>query len=424
MAQEWIKDKILTGLYKRVSASKEVWALKSRQKGTARVVTVTLGRCDAIGTNEARKIAKEILAKLAAGIHPNEERQQSALNLRKEQAKAAARAMTLREATEQYLKLKPLQPSTTKSIVQSLDRNFSDWLDRPLIEVTRDSVLARFTAIKSSVLARRAERNSRRLAAGLPITKFCNMDGEGEAQRSFRYLGAIINSVMNDDVGGTKFLDSNPVTVLKDKKVRRLLRGRETYLSSAMISAMFDEFCHVEHPEYVGAVTLDDAEFVMLLLLTGMRLDELRLLQWSTVDFKEKTFKALGTKNHSDHLMPMTESIHRIMKRRRLGMPADSLYVFPSSRDPSKPSSQSRTFDRVCDAVGFKFTAHDLRRTFATVASEMGVDITKIGAALNHKKKGVTGTYIQHTANMMRDTLETIEGVIFTPALDETHAAT
>jgi hypothetical protein len=47
------------------------------------------------------------------------------------------------------------------------------------------------------------------------------------------------------------------------------------------------------------------------------------------------------------------------------------------------------------------------------VANEMGVDLNKIGAALNHKKRNVTAGYIQTTANMLRETIETIEALIF-----------
>jgi hypothetical protein len=51
------------------------------------VVTVTLGRCDVIGLAEARKQAKEVLAKLAGGVNPNEEREQQVALIRLEYIK-------------------------------------------------------------------------------------------------------------------------------------------------------------------------------------------------------------------------------------------------------------------------------------------------------------------------------------------------
>ena len=69
----------------------------------------------------------------------------------------------------------------------------------------------------------------------------------------------------------------------------------------------------------------------------------------------------------------------------------------------------SRVFDRVTSEVGFNFSAHDLRRTAATTASDLGFDIAKIGALLNHKKQNVTLGYIQSTIDAQRVILQAIE---------------
>ena len=90
-------------------------------------------------------------------------------------------------------------------------------------------------------------------------------------------------------------------------------------------------------------------------------------------------------------------------------------HVFPARGDRNLPASMSRTFEGVCVETGFNFTQHDLRRTFATVASEMGVDVYRIGATLNHSKQGVTAGYIQTTVTMLKETLEAIEIAMLKP---------
>jgi integrase len=75
--------------------------------------------------------------------------------------------------------------------------------------------------------------------------------------------------------------------------------------------------------------------------------------------------------------------------------------------------SASRTFDRLSDAIGFKFTAHDLRRTVATVADSCGYDLDSIGKILNHKKKGVTASYIQNTHQRLKTILEDVQNNLF-----------
>jgi site-specific recombinase XerD len=44
-------------------------------------------------------------------------------------------------------------------------------------------------------------------------------------------------------------------------------------------------------------------------------------------------------------------------------------------------------FLRASAEVEFDFSAHDLRRTIATVTSELGYDLNSIGMLLNHAKK-------------------------------------
>jgi hypothetical protein len=43
----------------------------------------------------------------------------------------------------------------------------------------------------------------------------------------------------------------------------------------------------------------------------------------------------------------------------------------------------------------------------------MGVDVTKIGAALNHTKKGVTERYIQSTNHILGETLKAVQDALF-----------
>ena len=296
--QTWEPDKQVSGLYKRVGSTKSSWAIKARIKG-GNPITVTLGRADVIGVQSAREKARVILAQLAQGINPNEEAREKQELSRLRVESEAARGLTLRQATGQYLELKELKPSTISSYKSTIHRNFSDWLDKPLRDITRERVLARFQEIKSRVSSKQRGTSS----------EFSNSPGEGEAQRAFRYLGAIINSFANDVVAGKPLLDGNPVEVLKDKKVRRLLKPRSRYLTSSQIEDLRFLAEHCSHPEWKGSTTPEDADFVMLLLMTGLRVDELRTLSWANVNFQEGTLRAVDTKNKNEHLLPLTGSI-------------------------------------------------------------------------------------------------------------------
>lgn len=416
MSVEWIKDKSLAGLYKRVSRKAPTWAVKARQRGSDKVVTVTLGRCDLMSVHEARQEAKAALLTLSQGLHPNEELRKAREAQEAEARLDKARGLTLANALEEFLGYKDYKPNTVRDTSQSITRNFGDWLERPLRSITREDVMKRFREIKRRVKARRDSINERNAALGLPPSRFSDSDGAGEAQRAFRYLTAIFNSFKKDSVGGKLLLpEGNPCDVLADKKVRKVLRPRNSYLSDEVIEALMDALSPVNHKDYAGSITPQDADFMMLLLFTGLRVNEARTLRWSDINFKSGMFSMEHTKNHSTHTLPMTKSIEAILKRRLDARVNRAKYVFPARGDSNMPASMSRTFERVCRETGFNFTPHDLRRTFATVASEMGVDVYRIGATLNHSKQGVTAGYIQTTVTMLRETLEAIEIGILKP---------
>lgn len=407
-----------------MSRKEPTWTVKGRQKGTKHVVTVTLGRCDLITHQEARRRAKAALFALSQGRNPNEEQRDAIEAKKSEERLEEALNLTLADACEAYFGYKDYKPNTIKCATQTLTRNFGDWMDRPLRSITRDEVLVRFKDIKKRVTTRRASINERNAKLGLPPSRFSASDGAGESQRAFRYLTAIFNSFKKDSFDGRLLLpQGNPCDVLADKKLRKVLKPRNSYLTDDSIDALIETLGIAGHDQYVGPVTKQDADFMTLLLFTGLRVNEARTLRWSDIDFRSSMFRVEDTKNHSSHTLPMTNTIKRTLRSRFDARVNDDKYVFPAKRDGNLPASMSRSFERVCQATGFKFTPHDLRRTFATVASEMGVDIYRIGAALNHSKQGVTAGYIQTTMNMLKETLEAIETAILKPYTIENQQA-
>lgn len=408
---EWNKDKVMPSLYRRQRQSKSVWVIRARVKG-GNAVTVTLGNADLISAVDARQMAKRELAKLSQGINPNAERRQA-------KKVSRARGFTLAQAVEQYSQLAHWKPKTRQDALSTLQRRFGDWYKRPLADIGRDDCLNRFQEIKKEVASKKARIDKKRLAESLEISKPNNEVGLGEAQRAFRYLSAVFNSFSRDDAAGEKLMPKgNPVLVLKDKKVRRALKPKEVFLDSEQRENLYYELRICSHPEYKGQVQMEDADLAWLLLHTGMRLEEALQMKWANVDFRAKTFTALDTKNHTNHTLPMTSATETLFKRRykereSLKYGLKSPYVFPSPLSDKSPMSASRTFDRLSDAIGFKFTAHDLRRTVATVADGCGYDLDAIGKILNHKKKGVTAKYIQNTHQRLKAILEDVQNNLF-----------
>lgn len=130
-------------------------------------------------------------------------------------------------------------------------------------------------------------------------------------------------------------------------------------------------------------------------------------MQWSNVG--ENVIVIKETKNHREHLIPITENIQEILSK----VHQKSRYIFPSPVDENKPMQYVKaTLNRIARETGLSFRCHDLRRTFATRAAEVGIDYLMIKRLLNHKLNDITSQYIQWDSkqNMekMRAALERI----------------
>lgn len=402
--ENWIADKVVRGLYQRERTTKTSWVVKARVRG-GKTITSTIGDTAKISPVDARKQAKIILAKTAQGINPSEENKKAKIT-------AKAREFTLGKAIIEYAGYAQWKEKTRKDVLATLERRFGDWYRRPLSSITREDCLNRFQKIKKDVVAHKTAIAEGRKAKGLTVAKINNELGLAETQKAFRYLDAIINSFANDAAGSQKLLpDGNPILVLKDKKLRRVLKPKANYLDFAQREDLRHELWTIDLPEYKGNVKQDDADLVWLLLHTGMRSTEIRTIRWETIDFKQETLTAIDTKNGTDHTLPMTGPIKAVLKRRHKNK--DSEYVFPSPFDNTKPMSANETFKRLSKAINFKFTAHDLRRTIATVAGELGYDLDAVGRVLNHKQKNVTAGYVQTSHIRLKTILEDVANAFF-----------
>ena len=384
----FIPDSQLKGLYQRERATGNKWVVKAKQRGINKPVTVTLGRVDVISVREARKQARENLVMLAHGVNPNaQERQSRELD---EQLK-----VTLQEALEAYLSLRvrELKPSTIKSYRQVVARSFSDWLDRPLRDITRQMVVKRYQDIQKGIAERMAQPEK------------ANPRGLAEAQKAMRYLSAIMNFYAKDTQGGVPVLpDGNTVLVLKDKRARTKLKARKRFLDANERETIFEELSHTDHPEYKGKLKPREADFVFLLMVTGLRLEEAKQLRWENIT--EVTYTITDTKNEVDHTLPITPTIASLLERNR----SESEWVFPGRNN--KAASMSSAVKNVSLETGIQFSAHDLRRTAATIAAEHGFSRDQIGRLLNHSDSNVTEGYIQKTTTALLPMLEVIEAEI------------
>ena len=382
-------DKQVKGLYKKQLKMNNVWVVKAKQRGINKPVTVTLGRVDVINIRDARRRAKEGLALLASGINPNQKRK---AELRAE----SFEGINLEAAFNGYMELRAdLKPSTKKSYQQVMARCFGDWFKHPIKEITRDDIVKKYNAIQSRI-AKRSKRPAK-----------ANPRGLAEAQKAMRYLNAILNTYLNDvDEDANQVLpNGNPVVVLKDKRMRTILKPRMRFLKRSERENLYQELTISFHEQYDGKIKPKEADFVFLLMVSGLRFDEARLLRRENIT--KSTYTVTDTKNNRDHTLPVTPVLGKLFKRNL----SDSEWLF-SGRN-GKAASMSNAIANISNATGIDFSAHDLRRTAATIAAEHNFSTDQISRLLNHKKKDQTEQYVQKTLGMIRPIVDAIEADIF-----------
>lgn len=178
------------------------------------------------------------------------------------------------------------------------------------------------------------------------------------------------------------------------------------------------------------------ADYMLLALLLGFRRTEAKKLQWSdsaksldgfvnVVDLSAGRIRLRETKNGYEHEVPIPAFCRKLLEERRILVPRSSSWVFPAvSRSPLRKVeyyADSRSFmNGIKAAVGKEFSEHDLRRTFANIAVELGVGDAVVKQLLNHKQaNGATGLYTTQSMPQLLIALQRIEDAILSRANDK-----
>jgi integrase len=149
-----------------------------------------------------------------------------------------------------------------------------------------------------------------------------------------------------------------------------------------------------------------------LLMLTGARRDALRTCRWRDVDFAEAKIRLDPPHKRVHEIALGRAAVAFLRLLRHLRHAADdSAPIFPGQR-PGRRRSRATT--RPVSSVAPAWSAvrerakladvtiHDLRRSFATVAGELGFSQLTIDGLLGHAVQGIGRVYIQKVDTALR----------------------
>jgi integrase/recombinase XerD len=134
---------------------------------------------------------------------------------------------------------------------------------------------------------------------------------------------------------------------------------------------------------------------IAILLYTGMRRQEVRTLEWSSIDGEWIRFYA--TKNRTEREIPLHPVAALALARWRPDC-RDAVYVFPSPRNPNRPISDTTLngiVREVGEMAGVHLHPHLCRHTCATQLFDNGVELRTVQEWLGHASPTTTANYVQ-----------------------------
>jgi integrase len=130
-------------------------------------------------------------------------------------------------------------------------------------------------------------------------------------------------------------------------------------------------------------------QIMRLLILTGCRLNEVALAQWSEIDLKAKvwTIPAKRMKMKKPHAIHLTDIMVDVLRSLKRGTAGDYVFSINDGKSPYRVQSRAKAY--VNDVVGFSnWVNHDLRHTMRTNCSSLGVAPHVAEKMIAHTKKG------------------------------------
>ncbi len=198
--------------------------------------------------------------------------------------------------------------------------------------------------------------------------------GAGTAARAVGLLGGIFSWAQKRGLAPEDMNPAHGVEIARGKAKDRILSVEELKRLGAVLNK--------HEVKHTPAVNL-----IRLIALTGLRLGEASGLRWREVDERGQCLRLESTKTGRS-----TRPIGRLAMDLLSSTPrADREWVFPRTDRRPGPADLKKAVAGLFDTAGLtNARSHDLRRTFASVAADLGFGDATIAELLGHARRGVT----------------------------------
>lgn len=379
--QKIYRDASLVGFGLRVTQKSKTYIAERRKEG--KNFRIAIGKHFEITATEARSKAESILTQIGTGEDP------------RKPEKVRKQIPTLIVAYQEYITERTLKHKTLNSYNKQINSYLYDFQNIRLSEITRQDIVAKFKE----------------------ITKV----SPAQANSSMRLLRAIYTwaEFTYTDENEQPVLRDNPIKILTAKKLWNNIKPKTSYLEEDEAGNFFSALLNYQdETRWHNKPYANNArDLYLLIMLTGIRLDEGQCLQWGRdVDMNKGVLIFHDPKNGDDHQLPMGDFLFEIFRLRYTQKGNE--WVFPSRQNEGSHITNMRTaLAKLNDTARTNITTHDLRRTYATIANDLDYSVATIKRLLNHRdssrQNDVTLRYIQMSTKKLKQAMNDIEQQVF-----------
>ena len=315
-----------------------------RSKELGKVVSQTLGKFSKVNIKEAREKAASLLSKVNAGSDI-------------EQSKRDEKQKRLLDPT--------VSDFATEYIERYAKERKKTWKE--------DQRILNYDIIPEIGKVRMNDVKKRHIIAVLDRVQ--SRGSMVSCNRTLAVLSKMFGFALERDV-----IEHFPVYGIKKRGIEK---SRDRIISDDEVKVLWE--------------SLDNSSVNMLikfLLITGQRTGETRQMQWNEIDGDVWTIPGDRTKNGMTHVVPLSSMALEIIDQMK-GVSKDQ-FVFPSRKEGKclYENAAAKVMYRLVNKHQWEhFIIHDLRRTFRSQLSSLGVSQTVAERLINHKQQGIVGVY-------------------------------